>query len=83
MIIKYYISLNKSKDNKIEINLFKYKIIINNILMTSFLFIGRYLYVKSLKGCDGDEFKCTKSLKYIVDDLYNCIYSSAFFLISL
>ena len=36
--------------------------IIFNILAFVFLIIARNLYIKSLLGCDGEEFKCVLSL---------------------
>ena len=48
----------------------------------AFLIIGRNFYIKSLKGCDGDEFKCVinSSMKYILDDIYYCTHSVLYFL---
>ena len=53
-----------------------------NILSLVFLFAGRNLYIKSLKGCDGDEFKCilNTDMKYILDDIYYCTRSVIYFL---
>ena len=56
-----------------------------NVLALVFLFVARKLYIKSLLGCDGDEFKCiiNSSMKYILDDIYYCIHSILFFLLFL
>ena len=56
--------------------------ILFNILSLVFLFVGRNLYIKSLKGCDGDEFKCilNTDMKYILDDIYYCTHSVIYFL---
>ena len=54
--------------------------IILNISSLIFLFVGRKLYIKSLKGCDGDEFSCIISnMKYIFDDIFYCTHSAIFF----
>ena len=55
--------------------------IVFNILAFIFLLNARYLYIKSLFGCDGDEFKCiiNSSMKYILDDIYYCTHSALFF----
>ena len=47
-----------------------------------FLIIARNLYIKSLTGCDGEEFKCVinNNLKYILDDIYYCTHSVLYFL---
>ena len=60
----------------------KHIILFTNILAFIFLIIGRLLYVKSLKGCDGNEFKCiiNNNLKYILDDIYYCTHSALYFL---
>ena len=56
--------------------------IIFNILAFVFLIIARNLYIKSLLGCDGNEFKCiiNSSMKYILDDIYYCTHSVLYFL---
>ena len=62
-------------------NLFKY---INNIFALTLIFLGRYLYIKSLKGCYGDEYTCINfGLQYILDDIYYCLKSCFIFLIFL
>jgi hypothetical protein len=48
------------------------------------LFLGRYLYIKSLKGCYGDEYTCANfGINKIIDDIYYCIKSSIIFIIFL
>ena len=56
--------------------------ILLNILAFFFLLIGRNLYIKSLLGCDGEEFKCVinNNMKYILDDIYYCTHSVLYFL---
>ena len=63
-------------------NLFHIKIF--NICTLIFLLKGRYLYIKSLNGCNGNEFSCLNiGIKYIIDDIYYCIKSSNYFLLVL
>ena len=56
--------------------------ILFNIISIIFLLIARNLYIKSLIGCDGDEFKCilNSNMKYILDDIYYCTRSVIYFL---
>ena len=50
------------------------------LLGLSFLLIGRSFYIKSLKGCDGDEFKCVViNIKYIFDDIHYCLRAIFYF----
>jgi hypothetical protein len=46
------------------------------------LIIAKHLYIKSLKGCKGDEFICVinNNLTYILDDIYYCTLSALYFL---
>ena len=61
--------------------LFKY---IENCIALFVLIIGRYLYIKSLKGCLGTEFSCINfAIDDIVEDIYYCIRSALFFLLFL
>jgi hypothetical protein len=61
---------------------------INQILIYFKEFLGifiiywaRYLYIKSLKGCNGDEHSCLRNMQYINDGINYCINSSLFFLL--
>lgn len=56
-----------------------------NALAFIFLLIARNFYIKSLLGCDGNEFKCiiNSSMKYILDDIYYCTHSVLYFLLFL
>jgi len=56
--------------------------VVFNILAFVFLIIARNLYIKSLLGCNGDEFKCVinSDMKYILDDIYYCTHSVLYFL---
>jgi hypothetical protein len=57
---------------------------IKNFIGLVLLFIGRYLYVKSLNGCYGDEYMCVNfGIKNIVEDIYYCIAASFIFIIFL
>ena len=57
-------------------------LLFTNILAFIFLIVARHLYIKSLKGCKGDEFICVinNSLNYILDDIYYCTHSVLYFL---
>ena len=76
--------IEKKRSIFIKKKLFSQKniLLFTNILAFVFLIIGRFLYIKSLKGCDGDEFICVinNDLKYILDDIYYCIHSALYFL---
>ena len=55
-----------------------------NICTLILLLRGRYLYIKSLNGCDGNEFSCLNiGINYIIDDIYYCIKSCIYFLLVL
>ena len=57
---------------------------IKNFIGLVLLFIGRYLYVKSLNGCYGDEYTCVNfGIKKIIEDIYYCIAASFIFIIFL
>ena len=60
----------------------KISFLFTNIIAFIFLIIGRNFYIKSLKGCNGDEFRCiiNNNLQYILDDIYYCTHSSFYFL---
>ena len=53
-----------------------------NILAFIFLFVARYFYIKSLLGCNGEEFDCIikSGIKYILDDIFYLILSVIFLL---
>ena len=56
-----------------------------DVLSLIILFVARCFYIKSLSGCDGEEFECVfnNDLKYISDDIYYCTHSVIYFLIFL
>lgn len=57
---------------------------IREIIGLVLLLIGRNFYIKSLKGCDGDEFKCVAiNINYIYDDINYCFKSILYFLLFL
>ena len=82
--------LNKN-NNTIKRKTFNYKkkitivyTTLSNIIGFIILCIATFLYLKSLKGCNGNEFSCINySLKYIYDDIYYCMHSALYFLIFL
>ena len=47
------------------------------------IFLGRYLYIKSLKGCNGDEFSCLHNIRFIYEGMTRCIKSSFLFILIL
>ena len=53
--LNIYFSKNKNKRPSLSKVTF-------NILALVFLLVARHLYIKSLLGCDGDEFKCVLNL---------------------
>jgi hypothetical protein len=74
----YIMNKFKNKNNNKVTNLLKY---IKNIAGLILLFVGRYFYIKSLKGCYGDEYACVNfGLNYILEDIYFCVKSSFFFI---
>ena len=50
------------------------------IITLFIIFLGRHLYITSLKGCDGDEFSCLHNIKFIYDGMNRCIKSSFLFI---
>ena len=65
--------MNKRKINQIIIY-FK------EILGIFIIYRARYFYIKSLKGCNGDEYSCLSNMQYINDGINYCIKSSLIFL---
>lgn len=65
--------MNKRKINQIIIY-FK------EILGIFIIYKARYFYIKSLKGCNGNEHSCLINMKYINDGINYCIKSSLIFL---
>ena len=52
--------------------------LIREIIGLIILLIARFFYIKSLKGCNGDEFSCLGNIQYIIDDINYCLISSFF-----
>ena len=67
---KYSRELFENREN--NFNFHKKSKSIFNIVCLIFLLVARHLYIKSLLGCDGDEFICilNNGMKYIFDDIY-------------
>ena len=84
LLVNENIILNNNKKYfKKLINLFKSKYLINFICLC-ILYFGKYFYIKSLNGCDGEEFKCMNiNLQYIIDDINYCLLSGFCFLFCL
>ena len=65
---------------------FKVKSILNlikEIITLFFIYLGRDLYIKSLKGCNGDEYSCLHNISFIYEGMNKCIKSSLLFLLIL
>ena len=57
---------------------------VSEIISLVLLLYARAFYLKSLLGCDGDEFKCIViNIKYIYEDINNCLKSVLYFLVFL
>ena len=61
---------NILKKRKYHLNFFK------EIITLILIYLGRNLYIKSLKGCDGNEFSCLHNIKFIYEGMDYCIKSS-------
>lgn len=70
----------KKPKNKSKKYLFLF---LREIITLILIFLGRHLYIKSLKGCDGDEFSCLHNIKFIYDGMNRCIKSSLLFILTL
>ena len=58
--------------------------IVSEIISLILLFYGRAFYIKSLFGCDGNEFECVViNIKYIFEDIKYCLKSILYFWIFL
>lgn len=70
--------------NKNENSIFSYenKSIKNiiNFISILYLIFGRFLYIRSLKGCSKSEFDCLNDLKLIKDGINNCLNSIVYFI---
>ena len=80
---KYYKVKINNNINKIKKENKRFLKYFNEIIILIIIYIGRYLYIKSLIGCNGDEFSCLHNIKYIYDGINYCIKSSLLFLIVL
>ena len=61
----------------------KFKKFIIDIIAILYLIIGRFLYIRSLKGCSKSEFECLHDLNLIKEGIDNCITSTFYFIITL
>ena len=77
------ISIEDKIGDNVSFNIKNKKILIRfivEIITLIYLFIGRYLYILSLKGCSGTEYDCLFDIKYIIDDINNCVRSTLYFI---
>lgn len=51
-----------------------------NFISILYLIFGRFLYIRSLKGCSKSEFDCLNDLKLIKDGINNCLNSIVYFI---
>ena len=80
----FFVSGNKNKLFKSQNKFTQIKTLFYNIIGIILLLIGRSFYIKSLNGCNGDEFKCVvMNKKYIFDGIHFCLKSILYFLIFL
>ena len=80
------ILLENRKAKKIETNKNikkKLKKYILDIIAILNLIIGRFLYIKSLKGCSKSEFDCLHDLQLIKEGIKNCLNSTFYFIFTL
>lgn len=75
-------NLKKEKMIIINKNIINKKFILDCISVL-YLIIGRFFYIKSLKGCSKSEFTCLHDLNLIKDGISNCINSSFYFILVL
>ena len=79
-----FVSGNQYKLPKCQNNITQIKTLFYNIIGIILLLIGRSFYIKSLNGCNGDEFECVvMNNKYIFDGIHFCLKSILYFLIFL
>ena len=71
-IIKKNDNLIFSSENKSTRNII-------NFLSILYLIFGRFLYMRSLKGCSKSEFECLGDLQLIKDGINNCLNSIVYF----
>ena len=77
------INIENKRGNSNSLNIKDKKILIkfiSEIVALIYLLIGRYLYILSLKGCSGTEYECLFDIKYIIDDINNCVRSTFYFI---
>ena len=52
---------------------------ITNFISILYLIFGRFLYIRSLKGCSKSEFDCLNDLQLIKDGINDCLNSIVYF----
>ena len=72
-IIKKNDNLIFSSENKSTRNII-------NFISILYLIFGRFLYMRSLKGCSKSEFECLNDLQLIKDGINNCLNSIVYFI---
>ena len=72
-IIKKSDNLIFSSENKSTRNII-------NFISILYLIFGRFLYMRSLKGCSKSEFECLNDLQLIKDGINNCLNSIVYFI---
>ena len=50
-----------------------------NFISILYLIFGRFLYIRSLKGCSKSEFDCLNDLQLIKDGINDCLNSIVYF----
>ena len=82
-LIRFKIDYIPLTNNLSKTNL-KIFFIIRELTGIILLLCGRKYYIKSLEGCDGDEFKCIViKIRFIFDDIRYCFKSILYFILFL
>ena len=82
-LIRFKTNYTPLTNNLSKTNL-KIFFIIRELTGIILLLCGRKYYIKSLKGCDGDEFKCIViKIRFIFDDIRYCFKSILYFILFL
>ena len=80
-------NINNKKYLKLTKNYFEYRkkilIVLKELITLLLIYIGRKLYILSLKGCNGNEFSCLHNINYIYIGMNRCIKSSIIFIINI
>ena len=65
---KYYKVKINNNINKIKKENKRFLKYFNEIIILIIIYIGRYLYIKSLIGCNGDEFSCLHNINIFMTE---------------